>query len=543
MQVLLACEQTDSTKDDEELDKIGEEMVNQHPGLTEYNPPIEIHFVREVNKGLEDLLEEMPEETLEDNRWNELFKQELGVEIKYDWLASGDLYHQKLAVAISFGDLPDVVRVNSQQLRELSNAGLIQDLSSVFEKYATPFTKEIMNQEGNGLLEAATLDGQFMAIPEIEPSIERAQFIWIRTDWLEFLGLDPPETMEDVLNISKAFTEEDPNQSGEVDTFGLAITQHLWDPVMGILGFMAGYNAYPTIWIEDDSGGLVFGGVQPEVKTALKALQDMYQNGQLDSDFAFKSGNKVIEQISEGKIGMIYGEQWGSFLAGVSRNNDPNSEWRAYPIVSDTEELTKVPLKFGDHRFLAVRKGYEHPEAIIKLINLYLEKNWGQTADYENYYSTPFPVWQLSPVRPFPALKNLEAYRQLEKVRRTGDDSELNPEAESILKNIDNYLIKNDDSGWGWERTYGPTGAYAILEQYIENDQLLYERFVGAPTTTMIEMNRVMNNLMHETYVNIILGRPLYEFDKFVDDWNKMGGDQITDEVNQWYKERGSIEE
>ncbi len=516
-----------------------EEIIYQHSGLEKYNPPVEIHLIRETNKDMDDLLKVLPGETLEDNRWTRLYEQVLGIEIKYDWKAKGDLYYQKLGVALASGNLPDVVRVNAQQLIELSNAGMIQDLSTVYEEYATPFTKEIMSQEGMGPFESATLEGRLMGIPDVGSSIEGAEFLWIRTDWMERLGLDTPKTMEDVWKISKAFTEDDPDQNGENDTFGLAITQHLWDPVMGITGFMAGYGAFPKIWIEDGSGGLVYGGIQPEVKTALKALQDMYRNGQLDSEFWLKDGNKVKKQITDGKIGMLYGEQWASFLAGSSRIDDTNAQWQSFPIVSDSGELSKVPLRFTTNRFFVVRKGYEHPEAIIKMINLHLEKNWGETSEYEVFYSTPYPVWGLSPVTPFPALKNLGAYRELEKARLTGDTSGLNPEAKSIQKNIDNYLKRNDESGWGWERTYGPTGAFSILDHYVKNDQLLYDRFVGAPTSTMIEMKPIMDDLMHDTFVNIILGSPSHEFDEFVEDWKRMGGSKMTEEVNQWYSNKG----
>ena len=60
--------------------------------------------------------------------------------------------------------------------------------------------------------------------------------------------------MEDVLNISEAFTEGDPDGNGKNDTYGMAMTSYLWDPIMGVSGFMAGYEAYPNIWIKDKSG-------------------------------------------------------------------------------------------------------------------------------------------------------------------------------------------------------------------------------------------------------------------------------------------------
>jgi putative aldouronate transport system substrate-binding protein len=301
---------------------------------------------------------------------------------------------------------------------------------------------------------------------------------------------------------------------------------------------MAAYNAYPYMWREDISGKLVHGAVQQETKDALRALQTLYRDGQIDSEFAFKDGDKVKEDIAAGKIGMLYGQQWSSFVVQANYERDPSADWRAFPIVSATQDLVQVPLPFATRRFYAVRKDYAHPEAVVKLFNLYLEKIWGEMAEYETYYSTPFPAWQFSPVTPFPARKNLEAYRQIEEARLTGNKFLLDDEARSISKNIEAYETRNDNKGWGWQRTYGPGGAFAILDGYEKNGQLLYEPFVGAPTKTMIEEATILDNLVQDTFVNIILGSPLEDFDRFVEKWNRLGGDDMTAEVNQWYADR-----
>ncbi|GIQ64503.1 hypothetical protein PACILC2_30710 [Paenibacillus cisolokensis] len=475
--LLTACEPNGGTTGGEvSVERVGQRLSLPAESV-KYDPPIDISFVREIGEEMNGLIRAVPGETLEHNRWTRLYEEALGIRIRYKWTANGDLYHQKLGVALASGNLPDVVRVDAQQLRQLSNAGLIQDLSEFYEKYAAPFTKEILSQEGSGPFESATIGGKLMGIPDTGASIENAQFLWIRTDWLERLSLEPPRTISDVLAISKAFTEDDPDGNGIRDTYGLAVAQHLWDPVMGLGGFMAAYGAYPNMWIEDESGRLVYGAVRPEVKTALKVLQDMYQSGQIDSEFVFKNGDKVDDDIAAGKFGMLYGQQWASFVVQSSHERDPSADWKAFPIVSSTNEPVRVPLPFATTQFYAVRKGYEHPEALVKLFNLHLEKNWGQTAEYETYYSTPFPVWKFSPVTPFPALKNLEAYRQLDEARRTGDTSVLKDEARAIMKNIEGYLTRNDIHGWGWQRTYGEDGAFAILDRYEKNGQLLYEPF------------------------------------------------------------------
>jgi len=298
-------------------------LLYSEPGLSKYDLPITLSFARENTDALEELMSQLSRETLEDNRWTRLYENVLGVKIKYDWTAWGDIYQRKLGVSLASGHIPDVVRVSASQLRMLSNAGLIHDLTEVYNKYATQLTKDVLNQEGTGPFDTATINGKLMAIPETSSSIERAMFIWIRTDWLDQLGLNPPQSMDEVLAISKAFTEMDPDQNGLRDTYGLALTKYLWDPVMGISGFMAGYEAYSNIWIKDENGNLVYGGIQPEVKTALKVLQDMYSTGQIDREFSYKDGVKSGKLISHGKIGMMYGEQWGSFMVQPSREPQP----------------------------------------------------------------------------------------------------------------------------------------------------------------------------------------------------------------------------
>lgn len=183
------------------------EGVYSDKSLSAYHPPIEVTLVREIGDGLEDMLKALPDETLEDNRWSQLYEQVLGIQIKYEWAVRSEQYHKKLDIMLASGDIPDIVKVNAQQLRQLSHAGLIQDLTQVYKEYASPLTQQVHRQEGSGTLESGMIDGKLMGIPETDSSIEKAMFLWIRTDWLDRLELLPPKTMDDVLAISKAFTE------------------------------------------------------------------------------------------------------------------------------------------------------------------------------------------------------------------------------------------------------------------------------------------------------------------------------------------------
>lgn len=522
---------------------VGNETVAEPLG--KFDPPIEVTTVRSLSDVVENnVLGVLKDETLEDNRWSRIYEEQLGIKIKYKWVVKGsdtsDQYLQKMNVTLASGDLPDIIPVNAIQLKQLTDSDQIEDMTQLYEKYASPLLKDILSQEGTSPFDAATYDGTLMAIPQVDPSIERSMFIWVRTDWLEKLGLQPPKTMDDVLAISKAFTENDPDGNGKKDTYGLGMTKGLWGGAMGLEGFMAGFKAYPNIWVENESGQLEFGSIQPEVKKALQVLQDMVKQGQLDKEFGTKDGGKVAEQISAGKIGMEYGEQWNSIWPlQLSKDNDKNAKWRAFPIVSETSETPKVPLKFSTTKFFAVRKGAENPEAIIKLFNMHVEKNWGETAEFDKYYAPKEAesVWQLSPVTPAPPKKNLEAFRQIDAARKAGDMSTLKGEAQTIQEKIDLYNSGATEgfAVWGWERIYGPEGSMGITDQYDKSKLFLLDKFVGAPTATMVERKTTLEKMQNEVFIKIILGQPIAEFDKFVADWKKLGGDQITQEVNDWY--------
>ncbi len=295
------------------------------------------------------------------------------------------------------------------------------------------------------------------------------------------------------------------------------------------------------MWVKTDEGTLAWGSVLPETKDALQALADMYAAGEIDPEFGIKDGAKVAEMIAAGKIGIDFGEQWNPMYPLISSyQNDPEADWVGYPIVSIDDTLPKVPQKFRTQWYYAVRKDYANPEAVVKLINLHLEKNWGENNEFDYYYmpveNEAAGVWKFSPVAPAPTNKNLEAFNEIQKARKLGDMSILKGEPAVIQKNLEAYY-GGDTTQWGWEKIYGPTGVFNALNGYIENGQVMREEFVGAPTPTMVDKQSSLRTMELEMFARIIMGDvSIDEFDKFVENWNALGGAQMTKEVNEWYQ-------
>ncbi|MFH1513150.1 MAG: ABC transporter substrate-binding protein, partial [Bacillota bacterium] len=153
-------------------------------------------------------------------------------------------------------------------------------------------------------------------------------------------------------------------------------------------------------------------------------------------------------------------------------------------------------------------------------------------------------IWKLSPIYPEMPNKNLDAYLALEEARNTGDTSLIQGEALSIYKKL--QLFQSDPGGgfalWGWERIYGSQGAYKIYKKYLDEDRIVFARYTSAPTEAMSNYLSTLDEIQNELFTRIILGQTSIDaFDLFVSDFYKLGGQQITDEVNAWYlSEKGS---
>ncbi|MEI0735730.1 hypothetical protein VQ056_02070 [Paenibacillus sp. JTLBN-2024] len=92
------------------------------------------------------------------------------------------------------------------------------------------------------------------------------------------------------------------------------------------------FGAYPSIWLKDGSGNVVYGSTTPEAKQALGKLAEWYKKGGLiDKDFALRKNPD--ELVVGGKSGIFFGPWYMPF--GTLTNammSDPKADWRAYAI-------------------------------------------------------------------------------------------------------------------------------------------------------------------------------------------------------------------
>lgn len=515
--------------------------------LAKYDPEIEVTSIRQ-DLGTNYKFDEG--ETYENNIWSKLYESELGVKLKYLWVVSQDQYNQKFGVAVASNDLPDVFDVDSKNLKMLVENDMLADITTVFDQYASPLTKEIIMQDGGTGMQTATFKDKLLAVPETNSIVDNAEMIWIREDWLQKLNLPEPKTMEELLKTADAFVNSDPDGNGKKDTFGFAVSKDFVNMANGgpgsggwadLTGFFFGYHAYPFGWIKDASGNLVYGAVQPEMKAPLAKLQELYKEGYLDPEFGVKDGTKVGETAAAGKVGIAYGLMWDSLWPLQSSiDQDPKALWKAIPIVSIDDKPALSLLGSPVGIWHVANKNCKHPEVLVKMTNLWVDKSYGPNADPDHYSSTPEgkEMHKLALFKIWPATKNLDCHLAVVDAINTKDPSKLNPEAKGYYDKTLGYQA-GDNTLWGVAAVFGPGGSQSICAEINKGKSWVFNEFYGAQTPTQVEKDATLKKMQDEVLMKIIMGKvPVDDFDKFVAQWKKLGGDQITQEINEWYSSK-----
>lgn len=494
--------------------------------LVKYDPPITITSTM-AETGKETLGEG---DTFTNNVWTRGYADELGIKVAYDWVVTDVNYNDKMNVTLASGDLPDLLKVSPVQFEQLYEAGMLEDLTDVYNKYASDLVKEFYSAEDGAGLKPVTKNGKLYAMVNFPGSLDSSDMIWIRKDWMDKLGLSAPKSMQDVIKIAEAFTNNDPDGNGKKDTFGIAMEKNL-----PINGFLLGYHAYLETWIKAADGTVVNGTVQPEVKAGLAELQRLFKEGVLDPEFGTKDFAKMMEDVNAGKSGMFFLPQWAPFQVMNMIQKDKNVDWIPYPVQSIDNEPAKTQNHLTLGGVFAIRKGYEHPEALIKLLNFQAEKMFGESAGTERakYLNGDTGLgFQNAVVFNLPANKNVKAQEEVAKAIESNDTAGLGLEAKLFYDDIMKFR-GGDLTRWHMERIFGPLSSQSIIKYYRDNNLIVNNQFIYAPTKTMNTKQATLDKLRQETFVKIIYGNAsIDEFDNFVENWKKLGGEQITKEVN-----------
>ena len=507
--------------------------------LKSYDEPLHLTFGRSIDLNAENWLE-MAElgEPLENNRWIQYYKEALNVECEYVMTNSGSGdYGQELVLAMASGNLPDVFLISDQSMiSQLADGGLIWDMTEIYQNNANETLGNAIESEGSNVYSSGMYDGKLYAIPQKMPSTNSYNYCWVRRDWLEEQGLDLPETMDDVKEIAQTF------KNNYEDNIGFMFSNSYGWANQGIFWAFGGSESEKrNQWVMQEDGSLAYAEVLPEMKGGLTWLNDMYESNLINMEWATEDLFTALSNyVATNRCGIFYGPHWlGNTLQSYAESMDDSADWVPCGPPTGIEGMTvKIAAVNTVDNWVCVSKSCENPEAVIHMLNAYVEKLFGENNDFENFFACELDssLWQATPIWCLtgttdldPCLNMIENY---DEAAGTMNEDGL----EGAGKTYWNYI---QDGMSAYQYMFGPVDSCFkyVSETYPQN--VSWNAYIGAPTPTYIERWGSMTELIDTYYLKMINGEIEIEtgFDQMVNEWYEMGGTQVTAEVNEAYLE------
>lgn len=530
-------EVAESDSGDAAAETEAEEPVVAGP-IYKMDPPIEVSII----KSADTFFGYFGDQTVGDNAVYDLWEETVGIKPVNKVETSMAGFEQQVKLAIASDDLPDVIAASAAEFEEMIRNDMLVDLKPYIDQYMDPAIRESMMAFDGALFAPVTRGEAIYGLPSTSNVEGSLRTMWIRKDWLDAVGRDVPTTMEEVLELAVAFTNEDPDGNGVDDTWGLPIDKDVTTSLLNTYEIVAnacGY--YPTRMIDDGEGGITYGSLDPGLKDILADLQELYGMGAIDPEFSAKDFMQADEGIGAGRYGLWLGVFWKPVDPGMQTTYQEGVEWITAPIPScESEEEYRPFVAFPVTAYYGVRKDFEHPEAIIVAVNSYLDyeglskpdsfrKKFLELGNQGDFQGIPLNNWG-----PFQWQDPL--FFNSSPVVKALNDPDFDPDNPQYQVHMQAYSILSGISEpEPWQQVqFGDIFINSIgVHEGYPTENYVFSGYFGAPTETMQQQGAILGDLEAETIINIITGNlEVDEYDTFIQEYLDLGGEQILEELN-----------
>lgn len=506
-----------------------------------YDEPVVVRF---AVKGVDDDFD------WTDNIWTQAWKDLFNIETEIMWNTGTDeAYDTKFSMAILTGELPDYMYVNYSQFKQLYEAGYLADITDAYENYIYPHAKEEAFEAAENAQKLAFIDGVRYGIAMGGVGNTNTRVVYIRNDYLEKVGGQIPTTTEELIELGKKFVD------AGLAKYALPLQGKVTgDGYSDIQAVANGFGVYPGIWVDDGSGGMMYGSVVPQMETVLNVYKELYDTGYIDSTFPTAVGDNLTEQIMNGEVGILTGDFWVATWPLPSLLDEEGNvvDWTIIPVMpSETNNNFKVQGlgSPAETNFVCVRNGFERPDAIMKLINhrhAMLDDPEMAIQEFHTDYDEngeEIGNHMRCPIREYfnYSYTNMMTSPAVTDAIDNGNmDALVRPHDELQYKNVTNYLkaVEEGDqaganAGWAtYKLFYGENSVFGSFYKNYLNDNYIWD-MRDKDTVNYERLWGTMQQFENTFYVNYISGSEDTTFDQFVQEWLEMGGELITYELNQ----------
>ena len=436
-----------------------------------------------------------------------MLEEATNTKLNFTWVP-GSVYTDKMTTAIAANTMPKVIQVHSVEMKNTAvvnaiRSGMFWEIGDLIKDYPN-----LVKYQDPKVLEGTKYFGKLYSLfYEIDLSRTGVQY---RKDWLDKLGLKVPTNLDELYEVMKAFTYNDPDGNGVQDTYGNVDRNEL---PYGAFKNIATWYGTPNEWGVDDSGKLMPDFTFPGYMDAMKYIKRLYDEKLINQDFTVTTPAQQDEKFLNGKGGMMIGNIFAK-PDNIKKVN-PNAEL-------DVFNRIQGPRGTFNYGGTGVATLYLFPKTSVKT-----EAELRQILSFFNKLLEP-DVYKL-----FNGVEGVH-YKKL-------DDKtiEFLPEAAD--------LRTNEISPWSNVLHFANFNVYKVKQLPLAQKQLdaiadnksiaVMNPAANLISTTQAEKGTELQKIITDATYKFILGTiDANGFNKEVEKWRKGGGDKIIEELNSQYK-------
>ena len=286
---------------------------------------------------------------------------------------------------IASGNIPDIF--GGQAIKDFVNEygpeGAFLPLNALIDEHA-PNIKAFMEANPDRFAAVTAADGNLYYVPYF-PDGKFGRGYFIRQDWLRKLGLEEPQTVEEVKAVLEAFRDRDPNGNGLKDEVPFFVRQ--WEEVIRLVtlwdGRSSGSDTYHDFLVED--GKVTHPYVGEGYREGISNIAQWYAEGLIDAEF-FTRGNQSRDyHLTENLGGMTH--DWFASTAGYNDRLADKIEGFEFKAFIPPASVSGVRME--EHRRILVKPdgwaiGHtnKHPVETIKYFDFWFSEEGSRLGNF-----------------------------------------------------------------------------------------------------------------------------------------------------------------
>ena len=298
-----------------------------------------------------------------DNPYVKYIEEKNNVDLEIINETDSGRYDTKVATVMASGDLPDYLLVQRSggkaQLTRWAKEGMIVPLDELLKS-----SKYLLKDMDKASWDVSTVDGKIYAVP-MQRYDKSPYLIFLRKEFVKNLGIDTTKvkTLDDWHKMLLRFVTDDPDRNGKADTYGI-VSRDSGIPGPGVDMFLDSFGATETRLIDGEVRPFY---IQEGYKSWLKFMRTLYAEKVLDPEYVTTTGQQQWEKAKSGKYGSFYwfwSMQEYRSIGGTREDVIP----MAPPLKADGSQakfLYGGPVR----HYIGVTKVAKNPQKVISLLD------------------------------------------------------------------------------------------------------------------------------------------------------------------------------